>query len=72
MAASDVGPTVQTVRAAVGALAATTPAKFSADYKRYTACVAALIDVGRDVLERGIESPVKVAELDEWKPFREQ
>ena len=70
VAPSDVEPVVQAVRVAVGAFAMTTPTKFSTDYKRYTEAVEALIQVGRAVLERGVASPVKVAELDEWKPFR--
>ena len=64
-------PALQAVRAAVGSLAITTPLKFSADYKRYTERVEALIEIGRAVLDRGVESSVNVAELDEWKPFRE-
>ena len=71
LAPSDVEPAIHAVRAAVGSLAATTPLKFSADYKRYTDRVDALIDVARAVLDRGVESSVNVAELDEWKPFRE-
>lgn len=71
LAVSDVEPAIQAVRVAVGSRAVTTPAKFSADYKRYTERVEALIKVGGAVLERGLEPPAKVAELDEWKPFRE-
>ena len=71
LAPSDVEPALQAVRAAVGSVATTTPLKFSADYKRYTERVEALIEVGRKVLDRGVESSVNVAELDEWKPFRE-
>lgn len=71
LAPSDVEPAIQAVRAAVGSLAVTTPLKFSADYKRYTERVEALIEVGRKVLDRRVESSVKVAELDESKPFRE-
>ena len=70
VAPSDVEPVVQAVRLAVGAFAMTIPTKFSTDYKRYTEAVEALIKVGCVVLERGVASPVKVAELDEWKPFR--
>lgn len=61
----------QSVRAAVGALAVTTPLKFSEDYRGYTERVEAPIKVGRAALERGVESPARVTELDEWKPFRE-
>ena len=61
---------VQPVRVAVGRLANTTPAKFSADFGEYTRRVDALIVVGKAVLDRGVE-PVEPEELDEWKPFRE-
>ena len=71
LAPSDVEPAIQAVRVAVGSLAVTTPAKFSVDYKGYTQRVEALIEVGRAVLDRGVESSVKLAELDEWEPFRE-
>ncbi len=71
LAPSDVEPAIQAVRVAVGSLAATTPLKFSADYKRYTERVEALIEVARVVVDRGVESSVNVAELDEWKLFRE-
>ena len=71
LAPSDVEPAVRAVRVALGSLAVTTPLKFSADYKRYTELVEALIEVGRAVLDRGVESSLRVAELDEWKPFRE-
>ena len=71
LAPSDVEPAIQAVRAAVGSLAVTTPLNFSADYKGYTQRVDGLIEVGRAVLDRGVESSMKVAELDEWEPFRE-
>ena len=71
LAPSEVEAVIQPVRAAVGALAVTTPLKFSEDYRGYTERVDALIKVGRAVLDRGVESPAGVAELDEWKPFRE-
>ena len=71
LASSDVEPAIQAVRAAVGSLLVTTPLKFFADYKRYTERVEALIEVGRAVLDRGVESSARVAELDEWKLFRE-
>ena len=61
---------IQHLRAAVGRLANTTPAKLSADYAEYTQRVQAVIDVGCAVLDRGLE-PVEREELDEWKPFRE-
>jgi len=64
---SDVEPAIQAVRTAVRSLAGTTPLKFSADYKGYTERVEALIKVGRAVLDRGVESSVKIAELDEWE-----
>lgn len=68
---TDVEPAIQAVRAAVGSLAVTTPLKFFADHKRYTERVEPLIDVGRAVLNRGVESSVNVAALDEWRLFRE-
>ena len=59
------------MRAAVGALASTTPGKFSGDYDQYNHRARALIAIGQAVLDRGVDSPVKRQELDEWEPFRE-
>ena len=70
LAPSHVEPAIQAVRSAVGALAMTTASRFSADYQRYAETVERLVAVGRSVLDRGVESPVRVAELDEWKDFR--
>ena len=55
----------------MGRLAKTTPAKFSEDYEQYNQRVRALIQVGRSVLDRGLDPPEGIEELDEWKPFRE-
>ena len=55
----------------MGALASTTPAKFSGDYDQYNHRARALIAIGKAVLARGLDSPVKRQELDEWEPFRE-
>ena len=71
LSASEVQAPIQVLRVAVGVLAATTPLKFSADYKQYTERVQALIDVARSVLDRGLEPVAPLSELDEWKPFRE-
>ena len=67
----EVETAIQAVRAAVGSLSKTTPLQFSADYRLYTERVNALVAVARSVLDRGLDPPVKVRELDEWKPFRE-
>ena len=55
----------------MGAFASTTPAKFSEDYNQHNQCLLALIAIGQAVLDRGLDSPVKRQELDEWEPFRE-
>ena len=68
---SEVQDAIGAVRAAVGALASTTPAKFSGDYSQYNQCLRALIATGQAVLDRGLDSPVKRQEFDEWEPFRE-
>ena len=44
---------------------------FSVNCKDYTERIETLIEVGRAVLDRGVESWKKVAEMDEWEPFRE-
>ena len=71
LSASEVQVPIQALRVAVGVLAATTPLKFSADYKQYTERVQALIDIARSVLDRGLEPVAPLSELDEWKLFRE-
>ena len=68
---SEVQEPIQEVREIVGRLAKTTPAKFSDDYEQYNQRVRALIQVGRSVLDRGLDPPEGIEELDEWKPFRE-
>ncbi len=68
---SEVQDALREIRAAVGSLAATTPAKFSADYERYNQAAKALIHVGRAAHERGLEPAAKLGELDEWEPFRQ-
>ena len=68
---SEVQDAIGAVRAAVGVLASTTPAKFSRDYDQYNQSLRALIATGQAVLDRGLDSPVKRQELDEWEPFRE-
>ena len=71
LSSSEVAAAGQAVRAAVGCLAKTTPLRFSSDYKKYTEGVRALMAVAESVLEGGVE-PLRVPELDEWKPFRER
>ena len=68
---SEVQDAIGAVRAAVGALASTTPAKFSGDYDQYNQRARALIAIAQAVLDPGLDSPVKRQELDEWEPFRE-
>ena len=68
---AEVQEPIQEVREIVGRLAKTTPAKFSEDYEQYNQRVRALIQVGQSVLDRGLDPPERLEELDEWKPFRE-
>ena len=47
------------------------PRSSRAVYDQYNHRVRALIAIGQAVLDRGLDSPVKRQELDEWEPFRE-
>ena len=72
VSSSEVEAAIDAVRRAVGSLSRTTPLQLSAVYGQYTERVDVLLAVARSILDRGLDPPVNVRELDEWKPFRER